>query len=136
LSLFKLFSYWKPRTRRRSTHIGGCLMLLGVFSRWASLLLVSAATFIFFSQPEACILIDAGTKPATNAIYHLWDAFKQDENVGGCCGELYPMIGEGLVGKKLLNPLVAMQNFEYKVSNMLGESVRLLQRLKQTVATC
>jgi chitin synthase len=32
-------------------------------------------------------------------------------------------------GKKLLNPLVAAQNFEYKMSNILGERLRLLSPL-------
>jgi len=33
-------------------------------------------------------------------------------------GEIHAMIKGG---KKLLNPLVAAQNFEYKMSNILGE---------------
>lgn len=35
-------------------------------------------------------------------------------------GEIHAMI-EG--GKKLLNPLIAAQNFEYKMSNILGQLV-------------
>lgn len=68
-------------------------------------------------QPEICVLIDAGTKPGRKSIYYLWEAFYNDPNLGGCCGEIHAMI-EG--GKKLLNPLVAAQNFEYKMSNILG----------------
>lgn len=26
-------------------------------------------------EPEVCILIDAGTKPGTKSLYHLWEAF-------------------------------------------------------------
>ena len=68
-------------------------------------------------QPEICVLLDAGTKPGHKAIYYLWEAFYNDQHLGGCCGEIHAMIKGG---KKLLNPLVAAQNFEYKMSNILG----------------
>ncbi|KAF9055112.1 putative chitin synthase [Hymenopellis radicata] len=68
-------------------------------------------------NPESCVLIDAGTKPGHKSIYYLWEAFYNDPNLGGCCGEIHAMIKGG---KKLLNPLIAAQNFEYKMSNILG----------------
>ncbi|ORX38479.1 chitin synthase-domain-containing protein [Kockovaella imperatae] len=69
-------------------------------------------------NPEICVLLDAGTKPGHKAIYHLWEAFYNNPNLGGACGEIHAMISKG---KKLFNPLVAAQNFEYKMSNILDK---------------
>jgi chitin synthase len=79
-------------------------------------------------KPEICVLFDAGTKPGHKSICHLWEAFYHDEHLGGCCGEVHAMI-EG--GRKLLNPLIAAQNFEHKMSNILGEINSLLQAADQ-----
>ncbi|KAJ3071725.1 Chitin synthase, class 2 [Podochytrium sp. JEL0797] len=65
-------------------------------------------------KPEVCILLDVGTKPTDRSIYHLWKAFNKNPNVGGACGEIYVELGCGW--SKLWNPLVAAQNFEYKLS--------------------
>lgn len=34
-------------------------------------------------NPNVCILIDAGTKPGHKSLYHLWNAFHNDKNLGG-----------------------------------------------------
>ncbi|CEQ39616.1 SPOSA6832_01176 [Sporobolomyces salmonicolor] len=63
-------------------------------------------------QPDVVCLLDAGTKPGKRSIYYLWEAFHHDRHLGGAAGEIHAMLGKG--GRKLLNPLVAAQNFEYK----------------------
>ncbi|OTB01188.1 glycosyltransferase family 2 protein [Hypoxylon sp. CI-4A] len=70
-------------------------------------------------NPNICVLIDAGTKPGSNSIYHLWKAFDLEPMCAGACGEIKAMLGRG--GKELINPLVATQNFEYKMSNILDK---------------
>ncbi|KAL1918777.1 uncharacterized protein VTP21DRAFT_2799 [Calcarisporiella thermophila] len=70
-------------------------------------------------QPNVCVLLDVGTRPGNTSIYHLWKAFDISPNVGGACGEVCTMTGPGSIN--LLNPLVAAQNFEYKMSNILDK---------------
>ncbi|POW06347.1 hypothetical protein PSTT_09055 [Puccinia striiformis] len=65
-------------------------------------------------EPDVCILLDAGTKPGPRSLYYLWEAFHHNPNLGGACGEIHAQLSGG---KKLLNPLVAAQNFEYKMSS-------------------
>lgn len=70
-------------------------------------------------QPKLCVLVDAGTVPSSDSIYHLWNTFDCENNVGGACGEIRASLGRGW--NKLSNPLVAAQNFEYKMSNILDK---------------
>jgi chitin synthase len=70
-------------------------------------------------NPEVCILLDAGTKPGPKSLLALWEGFYNDKDLGGACGEIHAMLGKG--GRKLFNPLVAAQNFEYKISNILDK---------------
>ncbi|KAG5642981.1 Chitin synthase 4 [Asterophora parasitica] len=70
-------------------------------------------------QPNVCVLLDVGTQPGPTSIYHLWKAFDINSNVGGACGEIVALKGKW--GTNLINPLVAAQNFEYKMSNILDK---------------
>ena len=72
-------------------------------------------------QPNICVLLDAGTRPGDTSIYELWKAFELDPNCGGACGEIKAMLGKDKGFEKLLNPLIAAQNFEYKMSNILDK---------------
>ena len=70
-------------------------------------------------NPEVVILLDAGTKPGPKSLLALWEAFYNDKDLGGACGEIHAMLGRGW--RNLVNPLVAAQNFEYKISNILDK---------------
>ncbi|KAF9968391.1 Chitin synthase, class 1 [Mortierella alpina] len=70
-------------------------------------------------NPHVCVLLDVGTRPGNTSIYHLWKSFDVNKNIGGACGEICAMTGRGCVN--LMNPLVAAQNFEYKMSNILDK---------------
>ncbi|WFC98122.1 chitin synthase [Malassezia yamatoensis] len=70
-------------------------------------------------EPNIYILLDVGTRPRARSISRLWNAFERDRHVGGACGEIVALKGKLWHG--LVNPLVAAQNFEYKMSNILDK---------------
>ncbi|SGY80101.1 BQ5605_C008g05303 [Microbotryum silenes-dioicae] len=70
-------------------------------------------------RPNVCVLLDVGTRPGGSSIYHLWKEFDRHSGIGGACGEITVDTGRGC--SNLLNPLVAAQNFEYKMSNILDK---------------
>ncbi|KAJ3358961.1 Chitin synthase, class 2 [Allomyces javanicus] len=69
-------------------------------------------------NPGVCVLVDVGTKPRREAIYRLWRQFDTNPQVGGACGEIaveYDSLFH------LIKPIIAAQNFEYKMSNILDK---------------
>ncbi|KAH6913854.1 chitin synthase [Coprinopsis sp. MPI-PUGE-AT-0042] len=75
-------------------------------------------------QPNVCVLLDVGTMPGKTSIYRLWKSFDLNSNVGGACGEIAAYKGKNW--SLLLNPLVAAQNFEYKISCILDKPTESL----------
>ncbi|EMD37704.1 glycosyltransferase family 2 protein [Gelatoporia subvermispora B] len=80
--------------------------------------------FASMLQPNVCVLLDVGTRPEKKSIYHLWKTFDLNSNVAGACGEIAAYKGKNW--SSLINPLVAAQNFEYKIANILDKPMESL----------
>jgi len=70
-------------------------------------------------NPEICVLLDVGTKPGAKSILNMWARFYNDKDLGGACGKIHPMLGRGCW--HMFQPLLAAQNFEYKVNCILDK---------------
>ena len=74
-------------------------------------------------RPKVCVLGDAGVTLSSNAIYELWKPLDADPRIAASTG--FTSV-ETLHGKKILNPLVAFQVFEYQMTNSLERPVESL----------
>lgn len=68
-------------------------------------------------QPRITLLTTAGAKIGSGSLFHLWNAFDRNPHTAGACGEI--RVAKGLLWWKVLNPIIAAQIFEYKVSSVL-----------------
>lgn len=68
-------------------------------------------------EPRITLLTTAGAKIGKDSLYDLWSAFDRNPQTAGACGEI--RVAKGLLWWKVLNPLIAAQIFEYKVSSVL-----------------
>lgn len=93
--------------------------IAGSSTRSATVFVQSKCRSLNIADLSVCVLLDVGTQPGPKSIYHLWKAFDINSSVGGACGEIVAL--KGTMGINLINPLVAAQNFEYKMSNILDK---------------
>lgn len=68
-------------------------------------------------NPKICIFIDAGTEPGPASIFHLWKAFDEHPSCGSVSGVTTVHLDRRQ--KLITNPLLAAQNFQYKLWNVL-----------------
>ncbi|KAH7148157.1 chitin synthase-domain-containing protein [Fusarium sp. MPI-SDFR-AT-0072] len=71
-------------------------------------------------DPNITVHLDVGTKLGKQALFKLWKEFDIEPMLAAACGEITcSMNGNWL---NLLNPIVAAQNFEYKVGFQLDRT--------------
>lgn len=68
-------------------------------------------------NPEFVMLLDVGTKPMRDSLFHLYDALNRYPNIAGCCGEICPL------APSFWNLIVQAQVIEYKFSHMLDKAL-------------
>jgi chitin synthase len=66
------------------------------------------------------LLLDVGTVPYKRAILKLLYALQRNPRLAGCCGEIAV---DNVCIATMLNPVIAAQHFEYKISNILDKSL-------------
>ena len=72
-------------------------------------------------NPEVVVNIDVGTRVMPRSILTFWEAFYNDKDIGAVCGEICCSFKGRWTN--YLNPLIAAQNFEYKVGFQLERAL-------------
>ncbi|KAF5633817.1 CHS-3 chitin synthase 3 [Fusarium tjaetaba] len=71
-------------------------------------------------EPNITVHLDVGTKLGKQALYKLWREFDLEPMLAAACGEISCSLGGNWMN--ILNPIVAAQNFEYKVGFQLDRT--------------
>ncbi|KAG7422627.1 Pre-mRNA-splicing factor rse1 [Fusarium oxysporum f. sp. rapae] len=71
-------------------------------------------------DPNITVHLDVGTKLGKQALFKLWKEFDIEPMLAAACGEISCSLGGNWLN--LLNPIVAAQNFEYKVGFQLDRT--------------
>ncbi|SCN71349.1 CHS-3 chitin synthase 3 [Fusarium fujikuroi] len=71
-------------------------------------------------QPNITVHLDVGTKLGKRALFKLWKEFDLEPMLAAACGEISCSLGGNWLN--ILNPIVAAQNFEYKVGFQLDRT--------------
>ncbi|KAG4293515.1 hypothetical protein FPRO06_00100 [Fusarium proliferatum] len=71
-------------------------------------------------EPNITVHLDVGTKLGKQALFRLWKEFDLEPMLAAACGEISCSLGGNWLN--ILNPIVAAQNFEYKVGFQLDRT--------------
>ncbi|KAH7269112.1 uncharacterized protein BKA55DRAFT_1803 [Fusarium redolens] len=76
-------------------------------------------------DPNITVHLDVGTKLGKQALFKLWKEFDLEPMLAAACGEITCSLNGSWLN--LLNPIVAAQNFEYKIGFQLDRPLNLRQ---------
>ncbi|PNP85083.1 hypothetical protein FNYG_01608 [Fusarium nygamai] len=120
--LFEFSSHLSPTLQSQWLNIPVQLMLLMKASNCGKL---NSYRWLYngFAKvldPNITVHLDVGTKLGMLALYKLWKEFDREPMLAAACGEISCSLGGNWMN--ILNPIVAAQNFEYKVGFQLDRT--------------